>query len=147
MDIKNSIRQVSNIRKNISDFINSQNIIGTISGVTIAVSAGNTIRSFVNEIIFPTFYYIFRNNIKSTEFTPISYEHISVFFKEFITFLFVLVLTFYFVKNVMAQLFDLKLPSAGTANAGTANAGTANAAAANNRRVIAAGADISAYSK
>ena len=64
MNIKEGINQVTTLRKNISEFINSQNIIGTISGVTIAVSAGNTIRSFVNEIIFPTFYYIFRNNIK-----------------------------------------------------------------------------------
>ena len=55
MNIKEGINQVTNLRKNISEFINSQNIIGTISGVTIAISAGNTIRSFVNEIIFQYF--------------------------------------------------------------------------------------------
>lgn len=144
MNIKEGINQVTSLRKNISDFINSQNIIGTISGVTIAVSAGNTIRSFVNEIIFPTFYYIFRSNLKTSEFTPISYEHISVFLKEFLTFLFVLVLTFYFVKNVMAQLFDIKLPSV------AGNAAAANTAAAmnnNNRRVTVIGGDIASYSK
>jgi len=139
MNIKEGINQVTTLRKNISEFINSQNIIGTISGVTIAVSAGNTIRSFVNEIIFPTFYYIFRNNIKASKFTPISYEHVSIFCKEFITFLFVLVLTFYFVKNVMAQLFDIKMPTNINAN----NA-TNTVAAMNNRKVVnaSAGANV-----
>jgi large-conductance mechanosensitive channel len=105
------MNQVNNLRKNVSDFINSQNIIGTISGVTIAISAGNTIRSFVNEIIFPTVYYLFRNKIKTSKFTPISYEHVSIFGKEFITFLFVLICTFYFVKIVMSNLFDIQSPT------------------------------------
>lgn len=143
MDIKNSLNQVTNLRKNIGEFINSQNIIGTISGVTIAVSAGNTISSFVNEIIFPTFYYIFRNNLKISDFTPISYKHISIFLKEFITFIFVLILTFYFVKIVMAQLFDLKLPPTGSAN----SAANASVAMNNNKRVTVIGADIASYSK
>lgn len=59
-----NINNIMNLRKNMSDFINSQNIIGTISGITIAVSAGNTIRSFVNELIFPTLYYILEKKIK-----------------------------------------------------------------------------------
>ena len=139
MNIKEGINQVTSLRKNISEFINSQNIIGTISGVTVAVSAGNTIRSFVNEIIFPTFYYIFRNNIKASKFTPISYEHVSIFCKEFITFLFVLVLTFYFVKNVMAQLFDIKMPTNINANNGKNTSATA---ATNNRKVMNTGGNI-----
>ena len=108
MNINTNNNNITNLRKNISEFINSQNIIGTISGVTIAVSAGNTIRSFVNEIIFPTFYYIFRKNLKVSDFSPISYKHICLFLKEFITFIFVLILTFYFVKSIMARLFYLK---------------------------------------
>jgi large-conductance mechanosensitive channel len=108
MNIKEGINQVTSLRKNISEFINSQNIIGTISGVTIAISAGNTIRSFVNEIIFPILYYIFKTKTKTSEFSPISYEHLSIFGKELMTFLFVLISTFYFVKIVMAQLFDIK---------------------------------------
>ena len=105
------MNQINNLRKNVSDFINSQNIIGTISGVTVAVSAGNTIRSFVNEIIFPTVYYLFRHKLKATEFTPISYEHVSIFGKELITFVFVLICTFYFVKIVMSNLFDIQTPT------------------------------------
>ncbi len=108
---------IINLRKNMSDFINSQKIIGTISGITIAVSAGNTIRSFVNELIFPTLYYIFRKNLKgsgfrkgskASDFSHISYKHVFLFLKELVTFMCVLVLTFYFVKILMARLFILK---------------------------------------
>ena len=108
---------ISNLRKNMSDFINSQKIIGTISGITIAVSAGNTIRSFVNELIFPTLYYIFRKKLKgsgfrkgskASDFSHISYKHVFLFLKELVTFMCVLVLTFYFVKILMARLFILK---------------------------------------
>jgi large-conductance mechanosensitive channel len=130
MNFKDGINEVTNLRKNISDFINSQNIIGTISGVTVAVSTGNTIRSFVNEIIFPSFYYIFRKNIKVSEFTPISYEHISIFGKELFTFLMVLVFTYYFVKLVMANLFDSKIPSLNS----NSNATNALASGLNNRK-------------
>ena len=120
MNINGGINQVYNLRKNISEFINTQNIIGTISGVTIAISAGNTIRSFVNEIIFPIIYYIFKSKINTTEFLPISYEHLSVFGKELMTFIFVLISTFYFVKIVMAKLFDIKQAKT-SSNAGVNN--------------------------
>ena len=120
MNIREGINQVTSLRKNISEFINSQNIIGTISGVTIAISAGNTIRSFVNEIIFPILYYILKSKTKTSEFSPISYEHLSIFGKELMTFLFVLISTFYFVKIVMAQLFDIKQTKS-SSNAGGNN--------------------------
>ena len=116
-NINENINNIINLRKKMSDFINSQNIIGTISGITIAVSAGNTIRSFVNELIFPTLYYVFRSHLKGSGFTKgskasdfshISYKHVFLFLKEFVTFICVLILTFYFVKSIMARLFILK---------------------------------------
>ena len=117
MNINENINNIINLRKNMSEFINSQNIIGTISGITVAVSAGNTIRSFVNELIFPTLYYVFRSHLKgsgftkgskSSDFSHISYKHLFLFLKEFVTFMFVLLLTFYFVKSIMSRLFILK---------------------------------------
>ena len=117
MNINANINNIINLRKNMSDFINSQNIIGTISGITIAVSAGNTIRSFVNELIFPTLYYIFRKKLKgsgfrkgskASDFSHISYKHVFLFLKELVTFMCVLVLTFYFVKGIMSRIFILK---------------------------------------
>jgi len=116
MNITDNIN-ILNLRKNMSDFINSQNIIGTISGITVGVSAGNTIRSFVNELIFPTLYYIFRKKLKSSgllegskaaDFSHISYKHVFLFLKEVVTFICVLILTFYFVKSIMARIFILK---------------------------------------
>ena len=137
MNVGENINDIINLRKNMSDFINSQNIIGTISGITIAVSAGNTIRSFVNELIFPTLYYIFRKKLKgsgfrkgskASDFSHISYKHVFLFLKEIVTFMCVLVLTFYFVKSIMSRLFILK--PIGSANKVDAKNNTTNSAAA-----------------
>jgi len=108
MNISNGLnRGVNNFRKNLKEFLTSQNIIGTIASVTIAVSAGNMIRSFVNDIIFPTFYLLVKKK-HTKKFIPISYEHVSMFGKEFITFLLVLICTFYFIIKFMLVLFDIK---------------------------------------
>lgn len=112
MNISNG---VNNFRKNLKEFLTSQNIIGTIASVTIAVSAGNMIRSFVNDIIFPTFYLLIKKK-HTKKFKPISYEQASIFGKEFITFLLVLVCTFYFIIKFMMVLFDIK-PNSATSKA------------------------------
>ena len=112
MNISNG---VNNFRKNLKEFLTSQNIIGTIASVTIAVSAGNMIRSFVNDIIFPTFYLLIKKK-HTKKFKPISYELASIFGKEFITFLLVLVCTFYFIIKFMMVLFDIK-PNSATSKA------------------------------
>jgi large-conductance mechanosensitive channel len=117
MNISNG---VNNFRKNLKEFLTSQNIIGTIASVTIAVSAGNMIRSFVNDIIFPTFYLLVKKK-HTKKFKPISYEQASLFGKEFITFLLVLVCTFYFIIKFMMVLFDIK-PNMNSATAATSKA-------------------------
>jgi large-conductance mechanosensitive channel len=113
MNLSNGINVVNNFRKTLKEFLTSQNIIGTIASVTVAVSAGNMIRSFVAEIIFPTFYLLFKKK-HSKKFSPISYEHVAIFGKEFITFLLVLMCTFYFVIKFMAFLFGTKFTTENT---------------------------------
>ena len=107
MNISDGLNRVTNFRKTLKEFITTQNIIGGIASFTVAVSASNMIRSFVAEIIFPTFY-LFLDKKQSKKFTPISYEHIAIFGKEFFTFLLVLICTFYFVIKFMTFLFDIK---------------------------------------
>ena len=109
MNITDGINKVSNLRKTIGEFIDSQNIVGTVAGFTIAFSAGNTIRSFVNEIIFPAIYYLLRNQLKAKEYSPISYQHIATFSKELVTFILVLIGTIIFIKVIMSYLFQVEL--------------------------------------
>jgi len=98
---------VSNLRENIKIFIISENIIGTMAGVTIAIAAGNMIQSFVKEIIFPSIYYFLKYK-KLGDFSPIDAAHISKFGKEFITFTFVVIITFIFIKYILELFLNMR---------------------------------------
>ena len=98
---------VSNLQENLKQFINSENIIGTMAGVTIAIAAGNMIQSFVKEIIFPSIYYFLKYK-KLGDFSPIDTAHISRFGKEFITFIFVVIITFIFIKYVLEVFLNMR---------------------------------------
>ena len=107
MNLNDGLSKVSDLREKLKQFISSDNILGTLSGVTIAIAAGKMITSFVSEIIFPSIYYILKYK-SSGEFSPINSESISRFGKEFISFLFVVIITFIFVKYVLEFMFDIK---------------------------------------
>ena len=77
--------EISNLRTNLASFINSLNILGTTAGVIIAIAAGDMIRSFVRDIIFPSMYYLLKYKIGG-EFSPIDSAHVSRFGKEVISF-------------------------------------------------------------
>ena len=97
---------VSSFRAKLKEFINSENILGTTAGVTIAIAAGNMIQSFVKEIIFPSIYYVLKYKFGG-EFSPIDSAHLSRFGKEFTSFTFVLIFTFIFIKYVLEFLFNI----------------------------------------
>ena len=129
MNLNDGLSKVSDLREKLKQFISSDNILGTLSGVTIAIAAGKMITSFVSEIIFPSIYYILKYK-SSGEFSPINSESISRFGKEFISFLFVVIITFIFVKYVLEFMFDIKgkpLVKSATAAAEQASAQQASA--------------------
>jgi large-conductance mechanosensitive channel len=100
-------------RGKIKEFIISQKILTTIAGVTIAISAGTVIKSFVGNILFPFFDFVAKNKKdykgkNKKKYDPLSYLHFMDFFKELINFILVLVITFLFVYFFMAGLFDIK---------------------------------------
>lgn len=99
--------EISNLRTNLASFINSLNILGTTAGVIIAIAAGDMIRSFVRDIIFPSMYYLLKYKIGG-EFSPIDSAHVSRFGKEVISFIFILMLTYFFIKNILQNFFDEK---------------------------------------
>ena len=81
-----------------------------MAGTGAAFATGNMIKSFVSEIIFPLMYTIFgyKGSLGDGEFSPISTKHASKFGKEFLTFLLVISVTFFFIKYVVAVLFGLR---------------------------------------
>jgi large-conductance mechanosensitive channel len=100
-------------REKIKEFIISQKILTTIASVTIAISAGNVIKSFVSDIIFPAFDFLVKNKKDykgkhKHKYDPLSYVHLIYFFKELINFIVVLIITFLFIYFFMAGLFNIK---------------------------------------
>lgn len=83
-------------------FIIQNKILGTIAGVTIAFSSGNMIRSLVGDIILPTIYLLL-SKIGITTFTPLPSLNLSIFVKEFVTWLFVLITTFMLIDYIFKK--------------------------------------------
>lgn len=80
-------------------FVIENNIITTMSAVTIAFSTGTMIRSFVTDIMLPAIYALFVRRIKTLDgaFAPISKMNLDNFIKEFVTFIFVVISIFLFI--------------------------------------------------
>jgi large-conductance mechanosensitive channel len=80
-------------------FIIENNIITTMSAVTIAFSTGTMIRSFVCDILLPAIYALFLKRIRvlNGAFAPINRMNLDSFVKEFVTFIFVVLTIFLFV--------------------------------------------------
>lgn len=105
-NFNDGIKNAMSIRGKLKQFLLDGNVIGTLGSVTIAFSFGNMVRSFVNEILFPTIYHYTAN--KSTgEFLPINKANVSRFSKEFITLLLVILCTYFFVKFVLTYMFNI----------------------------------------
>lgn len=101
------------LQEKIKEFIISQNVLSMVASVTIAVAAGTVIKSFVIDILFPIFDFVFKNknNYKGknrNNYDPLSYLHVIYFFKEVLNFIIVLIITFLFVYFFMAWLFNMK---------------------------------------
>jgi large-conductance mechanosensitive channel len=108
--LEQGLSQVFTLRDQLKVFISENNVLGTMAGTGAAFATGNMIKSFVSEIIFPLMYTIFgyKGSLGDGEFSPISTKHASKFGKEFLTFLLVISVTFFFIKYVVAVLFGLR---------------------------------------
>ena len=82
-------------------FIVENNIIATMSAVTVAFSTGTMIRSFVVDILLPAIYGLFVSKVKvktlDGAFAPLSKLNLDNFIKEFVTFIFVVITIFLFI--------------------------------------------------
>lgn len=100
--VLNKVKDIKNVvGTDLKTFIFNNNILGTMSAVTIAFSTGTMIRSLVGELILPSIYSIF--NSGTAGFTGLSGENVSKFIKEFISWLIVILITFIFIDYVLKK--------------------------------------------
>ena len=92
-------------------FIVDNGIIGTTAGVAIALVTNDLIKSLASDIIVPIFIILFlKLNIKSlTAILPGKSElDITNFFKQFISWILVVVITFFFIKTAFEGILGAK---------------------------------------
>jgi large-conductance mechanosensitive channel len=90
------------------NFLIDNRIITTLVGVIIAYSAWELIQSFVGDIILPTIYFLFLQRITnknaSNIFEPMNKLNIPNFIKELLSFIIVLMITFFMIFELMKNL-------------------------------------------
>ena len=87
--------------KNVNKFIVDNNIVGTAAGVSIALVTKDAIQSLVKDIIIPgIIFLLLKLNIQSITRVLPGNETFQIrnFIKEFISWLFVVIITFVFVR-------------------------------------------------
>ena len=92
-------------------FIIDNGIIGTTAGVAIALVTNDLIKSLASDVIVPIFIILFlKLNIKSlTAILPGKSElDITNFLKQFISWIFVVVITFFFIKTAFEGILGAK---------------------------------------
>lgn len=117
--ITNRMVNPNEFRDQVKKFILDNGIVGTAAGVCIAVSTKDTIQSLVNDLIMPAIY-LFIVTINSSYFgksllgksllktQPIDFPK---FLNQFISWIFVVIMTFVFVRYVFGNLFGVNATS------------------------------------
>lgn len=84
-------------KEQLNKFIIDNNIIGTTAGVGVGLATKDVIQSFISDIVFPAFYLLaFKLNIPYFKNKHII--HYTIFLKQFITWLVIIIITFIFVQ-------------------------------------------------
>ena len=108
-------RETSLVNEQLKKFILENNIIGTCAGVSIALVTKDAIQSFVGDIIIPFIYILLiKLNIKSlTAILPDkSNLNIRNFIKEVVSWIFVIIITFLFIKIAFMSLLGIDVNEA-----------------------------------
>jgi len=96
---------------NFKNFLIDNGVIGTTAGVAIALVTNDLIKSLASDIIVPAFIILFlRLNIKSlTAILPGKADFdLTHFFKQLISWILVVIITFLFIKTAFEQLLGAK---------------------------------------
>ena len=109
MDTLNNFKQPDKFKEQLSKFIVDNNIIGTAAGVSIAIVTKDIIQSFIGDILMPSFYFLLiQLNFKLITISKDkSILNVSGFFKQFISWILVIIITFLFVRIAFKLLFGV----------------------------------------
>ena len=102
---------MSDFKKQFSEFITTNNVVGVTAGVVIGYSAKDTITSLVNDIILPLIILLISKFNKSlTKFLPgkgKSTLNITNFIGQVITFILLSIITFFFILFAFNKLLGV----------------------------------------
>lgn len=85
-------------------FLLNNNIVATTAGVLIAYAAWDFIRSLVGDLLLPGFYYLFLSHqTLSKMFKPVHKLDVSNFVARTLSFVMVIVLTFYTIQYLVGH--------------------------------------------
>ena len=109
----NAVNEIVNpnaLRNNMKKFIIDNGIIGTAAGVCIAIATKDVVQSFVNDIIMP-FIYLLLISLNVSYFSKTLTSKHSVdfphFINQFVSWIFITIITFLFVKFAFGSLFGV----------------------------------------
>jgi large-conductance mechanosensitive channel len=108
MNAINDIANPNALRNNMKKFIIDNGIIGTAAGVSIAIATKDVVQSFVNDIIMPSIYLLLITMNVPYFSKTISSKHsvdFSHFINQFVSWIFITIITFLFVKLAFGSLF------------------------------------------
>lgn len=113
-------------------FLIANNLLTTMAGVTIGFSTGVMIRSLVGDIILPLMYAAILQRFKRTSsaFAPISKMNLDNFLKDFISWIFVILFTFFLIEYLLRKSFLKTMPQSHAVGQETKRNDSASAAAA-----------------
>ena len=108
MNAINGVVNPNALRNNMKKFIIDNGIIGTAAGVCIAIATKDVVQSFVNDVIMPSIYLLlvsmnvayFNKSLSSKH--SVDFPH---FINQFVSWIFVTIITFLFVKIAFGSLF------------------------------------------
>lgn len=87
--------------KNLTTFIANNNVVGTTAGVCIGIATKELIQSFVGDVIIPgviTLSFMLKLDSITKKFPFNNEFNMQTFVKMFITWIFVIIVTFIFIK-------------------------------------------------
>jgi len=99
------------LKEGITKFIVDNGIMGTTSGVIIAVATKDFVQSLVMSVVFPVFYLIL-SHFKFSSFSKITEAQKTIqyhtFFINFVTWITVVILTYFFIQLTLKQILNIK---------------------------------------
>ena len=108
---------LKNFDSGLKQFIIDNGIVGAVAGVSIGLATNDVIKSLVGDIVIPFFILIFyKVNLKQlTKLLPgkDTFDFIS-FFKHFISWVFILLISFIFLKTAFQDIIGVPLKKTGT---------------------------------